>query len=171
MLDAIKKKLGIAEMDVVEAIDAQAHAALAESFTKLQADFAEQTLVVEALTAKLVEASDAMASAASFIEAANTAKAAAIQEAKDMKMAARKAIIVANIGEGKADAFLAATEMLEDAAFEAVTGALAGSMEAEADTALFKEVGVDAKAETPTAVTESPEAVLLKKKYKAKPAK
>lgn len=96
------------------------------------------------------------------------ARASAVAEAHAAKMAARKAVVVATIGDAKADAFVAATEMLDDTAFEAVSSALAGSAAAEADTPLFNDVGVEAQADTTKVVEESAEMKLLKQKYGAK---
>lgn len=174
MLDAIKKKLGIVEAAIpdVASVDMEAFAKLQSDYDSLQAAFAEHATAAAEVAEKLVSATEVITQATAIVEQANLEKAAALAEVKAVKMAARKAVVVANIGEEKADAFLAATEMLEDTAFDAVTGALAGSMKAEAESVLFKEVGVEAKVDaTAEAVTESAEMTILKKKYKAKPAK
>lgn len=167
MLKALKKSLGIVddvkEMEQVAVVIAEASEDT-EAFTKLQAAFAEQTEQVVALTAALQEASTLLATF-------SAEKEMATQVAKESKMAARKAVVVTNIGELKADAFLAATEMLDDTAFEAVTQALVGTVQQEANTALFKEVGVDAKADTSVAIQESEEMRILRTKYAAQSAK
>lgn len=171
MLKALIKKLGIADQDdaqaIVEAPEAVASVvemvAAVDEFAALQAAFTEQASQVVALTSALAEAATLLAGFKAEKELAELA-------AHESKMAARMATIVANIGESKADAFLSATNMLDDAAFEAVAAALAGSVKQEASTALFKEVGVEAKADASKEVAESEEMQILKAKYMA-PAK
>ena len=89
------------------------------------------------------------------------------KENKDTKMAARKSVVEASIGTEKADAFLAATAELDDVAFQSVASALASSMDVEANSAMFKEVGVTGKAES-ISVEETQEMKQLKQKYAAK---
>lgn len=154
MLDKFKKLLGNAEPQeqleqVIEAVADNSN----EALTKLQADFdkykAEAELVLSTAAAELEELKTKLEAANSVIAAAEQAKAVAEKQALETKLAARKEKIVAAIGTEKADGLMLATEALDDAAFNAVLSALAGSVEAEASTEMFKEVGVDAKAEAP----------------------
>jgi len=155
MLDKFKKLLGNAEPQeqleqvIVEAVADNSNEALA----KLQADFdsykADAEQLLTQATAEVAELKTKLEAANSVIAAAEQAKAIAEKQALETKMAARKEKIVAAIGTEKADGLMLATEALDDAAFNAVLSALAGSVEAEASTEMFKEVGVDAKAEAP----------------------
>lgn len=194
MLEALKKKLGItpvekdAEMQeetkqaavqepvtdpvaaergfVVHTFEAPADAA---SYHQVVTAAAHATAQVETLTAQLAAALEANAKMSAVVAEVEAAKAAALAETKATKMAARKALVVDSIGDAKADAFLAATDALDDTAFAAVHSALAGSVHAEANTTFFKEVGVDEKADATkvAANTETQEMIALKKKYQA----
>lgn len=106
---------------------------------------------------------------------AQSAELQAQEQAKQLKTEARKNKIVEAVGTEKADALLAATEGLEDAAFEAVVKAMTVNLDAEAKTEAFQEVGKVAKpdAEAIDSIEsdknkESDEAKLLKAKYKSK---
>jgi GTP cyclohydrolase III len=72
-----------------------------------------------------------------------------------LKLAARKEKVVASLGTERADALLKVTEGMDDAAFEAVVSALGVSAAVEAASPLFKEVGVDAKADATKVREES----------------
>ncbi len=137
---------------------------MAADFAALQASFTAQSETFAKLTQDLAAAQSALA-------VVEQEKVQAVANAKAVKMAARKATVEMNIGTAKADAFLAATEMLDDVAFDAVASALAGSVVAEANTALFKEVGV-VGAVVPEHVPEakSEEMRILEAKYKQAPA-
>ena len=133
--------------------------------TKLAADFAESQA---ALTAALT----ALAEMTTNYEAAHTALNIYIAEKADLavkaevaKFAARKEKVVSAIGTEKADGLMLATQGLDDAAFDAVVSALAGSVDVEASKGLFAEVGVSASADTTKIVAESPEMKILKQKY------
>lgn len=113
---------------------------------------------VASLTAQLTEAQVALAAAAAE-------KQALVEDAETKRLNARKEKIVAAIGEAKAPALMAATESLDDAAFDAVVSALVGGVAAEANSPLFKEVGVAAEADASKVVLETPEMRALKDKY------
>lgn len=170
MLDAIKKKLGIAPiqeeiMENITPIVAEAIVDNTAELESLQAQVMAGAKEVEALMAQLTAANTALAEVQKAKEELKVA-------AQKVKMDARKATIEMNIGTAKAEAFLLATEALDDTAFAAVASALAGSVVQEADTALFKEVGVTGKtvAEAlPEAKSE--EMKILEAKYKQAPAK
>lgn len=178
MLDKFKKLLGTQEANaatetedkntITVKVDAEDFKAELE---QLKAEFATQ------LEGAKAEAADALAQAVAQAEQLIAAKdetiAKLVAEKEQMiaddlatKMAARKEKIVASIGTEKADALMKATEGLDDTAFEAVVSAMAGSVEAEASTALFREVGVDAVADaTKVVAEESTTMKILKAQY------
>jgi uncharacterized membrane-anchored protein YhcB (DUF1043 family) len=143
-----------AELDKVKAEFEAFQATTTELVTQAEA-------VITDLTAKLGEATAALA-------AVEAEKAALAAEAEAKRLASRKEKVEAAIGTEKAAGLLAATENLDDAAFEAVVSALAGSVDAEASTSLFKEVGVTAEADAAKVVEESAEMKILKQKYQPK---
>ncbi len=177
MLEALKKKLGITDEKNKIVLDANTITAetvktLTEATEAALNDLsAAETLLSEQVTT-IATLTEQLATAQAALAAVEGAKEAALAEAKAVKAAARKVVVVGAIGDAKADAFLAATQGLDDAAFEAVTSALVGGVAAEADTALFKEVGVDANVDpTKPPVAESGEMKILKAKYQGNDAK
>jgi hypothetical protein len=178
MIDKFKKALGIEVAPKVEAVVAPAvvKAALsAEDALELVAAYDALQAVSTEQGATLASLAQELASAKAALEAANTAlagfaeaRAKAEADAKTAKMAARKATVVDVIGDLKADAFLAATENLDDGAFDAVASALTGRAADEAASKLFREVGVDAQADATNTATESAEARILRAQYAAK---
>lgn len=94
------------------------------------------------LQAALAASEDSKVKLQAFADAAELEKTRLAAEAEQKRLDARKATIVAAVGTAKADALMAATSNLDDAAFEAVTSALGNSVDAEAQTKLFKETGV-----------------------------
>jgi hypothetical protein len=85
-----------------------------------------------------------------------------------VKFAARKEKVVAAVGTAKADPLMAATETLDDAAFEAVMGALSASADTESNSKMFQEKGVTVEVVASQVTEESAEMKMLKKKYGAK---
>lgn len=156
--EEMKKTETQAELSAVE-MAAQLKQAQ-EALSSQAADMTALTELVEELSAKVTQAQAELA-------AAEKSKADLIADAKAKQAAARKVKVEAVIGENeKAVKLLAATENMEDAQFEAVVSALAGSFEAEAKTEMFKEVGVAAEADAAKVVTEeSAEMKMLKAKY------
>jgi archaellum component FlaC len=114
--------------------------AMAAELSELKASFAQ---VTEALASTKAELEGAKAALAAVAEEKAQAEAAAKAE----KLAQRRAAVEANIGTDKADAFMDATKELNDTAFAAICSAMAGTAKAEAESELFKEVGVETKAE------------------------
>lgn len=168
MLEKFKKKLGIEGQ--VKEVEASAE------LSDVQAQLAEALSQVETANAMIAEMTAAHAEALSAVEreleaakaaldALKAEKAEMIAKAEAAKQKARKEKVVAIIGTEKADALMAATAHLDDAAFEAVVSALAVSVEVEASSDMFKEVGVDAEVDTAKAVQESEEMRLIKQKY------
>jgi hypothetical protein len=183
MLEALKKKLG-GNAEANEGVGIVTSVTESEEFKQLSTDFATlkashdslaadlkaATELLDETNAKLGEVTEKLTAAQVIVDEVNAAKAAAQAEAHALKMAARKAAVVAAVGEAKATAFLAATESLDDAAFEAVAAALTGTVAAEANSALFKEVGVDGQVDA-SKPAESQEMKILKKKYATNGAK
>lgn len=128
------------QADLVELIEDEQLATANEALASTEATLKEMSDKIAELSAKLEQATAALA-------ATESAKAALEAEAKAKRFAARKEKVEAAIGENeKAEKLLAATEQMEDAQFEAVVSALAGSVEQEAKSEMFKEVGVAAEA-------------------------
>jgi hypothetical protein len=162
----------VAEVPAIVGADVK----LVVDMSDVQASVAEMAGTFEATVAGLQSQLDAaLASVATLttaLEAVVAEKAEMIAAAGITKMTARKEKVVAAIGELKADALMMATGGLDDAAFEAVVSALAGSVEAEAATDMFKEVGASATADVSKVVAgESAEMRLLKAKYPPNPNK
>ncbi len=93
----------------------------------------------QALSAALAQIDELKAEMAQFAEA----KAAAELAAEQVKMDARMAVLSKEVGDERAKAVLAATKGMDDAQFNAIADALKVSAEAEANSPLFKEAGVD----------------------------
>lgn len=129
-------------------------AALRTSYMSQQTELQAMLAAKQALEAELK----------GFKEAAQVA----LEQVKAVKMAARKAAVEASLGTEKSVAVLAATESLDDAQFESIVSAMATTLTKEADTSLFKEVGVDAKADASKAETESLEMQMLIKQHSVK---
>lgn len=173
MKSMLKSILGTKPEQDVEAVVAAATAALQADFDSFKAT-AEELLAAE--TEQLTEAKAALAEAATLIETLQAEVATlkgetekAVVDAETMRKNARLAKITEAIGTASAAALMAATEALDDAAFEAVVSALNGKTEAEAKSALFTEVGVAAEVDTTKVTTEeSAEMKLLKAKYAQK---
>lgn len=161
--------------DVVDApVEAVADAAattleLRIDTTEMQAVIADLQAQVDAVKAdlgvQLESATSALAEMTGKYEAAVAQLAAIAADKAAAKLAARKAAVEAAIGTEKADALLLATQGLEDAAFDNVVSALVGSVDAEAKTDLFQEVGVTAEADASKIVAESAEMRILKQQY------
>ncbi len=175
MLEAIRKKFfatqkeevemsdptkqEVAAKELVEAVaDTEMSSALAAA-TELNASqaaaLAEQAALVAELTAKFEAAQAALAEIES-------AKAALIAEAAEAKLTARKEKVVEMIGTERADALLSATASMDDNAFDAVLIAMSVGSAKEADSVLFKEVGVAGEVEA-SKVDEDPVARLSAK--------
>lgn len=137
--------------------------------TELQTVIADLQAQVDAVKAdlgvQLESATSALAEMTGKYEAAVAQLAAIAADKAAAKLAARKAAVEAAIGTEKADALLLATQGLEDAAFDNVVSALVGSVDAEAKTGLFQEVGVTAEADASKIVAESAEMRILKQQY------
>lgn len=152
MKDTLKRMLGLSpdtakaedtEKDVtMDALDTGAVTPAADAnavdVAALQASLATAVSELADAQTKIAELSGLVAAATEFAAAKDKA-------ALEAKLSARKAKVTAALGTAKADAFMAATASMEDTAFDAVMSAMATTAATEADTALFKDVGVDAE--------------------------
>lgn len=178
-----------AEAHAGEATEAAAETAPVEASTEtlsLAVDTADMNAVISNLqtqveavkssfASQLAEAAEALAMMTSKYEAAEAALATLAAEkvatevaAKAAKLTARKAQVEAAIGTDKAAGLMLATEGLDDASFEAIVTALAGSVDAEAQSTLFQEIGATGVVDAAKIVAESPEMKILKQTYGAK---
>lgn len=175
MLDAIKKKLGMTAnaTDVAPATTAitvkldanDISAELSQIKSEFGATFTALTEDFDIAKAALAEMTANFEAAQAALNALTAEKAEMVVKAEAAKFTARKEKVVLAIGTEKADGLMLATQGLDDAAFGAVVSALAGSVDAEASTGLFTEVGVAAAADTTKIVAESSEMKIIKQKY------
>ena len=110
------------------------------------------------LTSKLAGAQAALA----IIEAD---KASMVAKAVEAKLASRKDKVVEMIGTERADALMTATANMEDAAFDAVLVAMSVATEKEANSAMFKEIGVSGEVDASKVEEEGAVMKALKAKY------
>lgn len=168
MLDSIKKKLGITQaVPVLESIVDTSAVQTEFSQMRTEMDAGIATLSSDLATAvdQLEKMTAAFNVAQSALNALTAEKAELAVTAAAAKFTARKEKVVLAIGTEKADGLMLATQGLDDVAFEAVVTALAGSVDVEASTELFTEVGVAASADTTKIVAESAEMRIIKNKY------
>jgi len=138
-------------------------------FSALKTSFDSQASVLGKLTEEFSKLQAEASNYKQELDAALSLINSLEKENKDTKMSARKSVVEASIGTEKAGAFLAATEGLDDAAFNAIASALASSLEVEANSPMFKEVGVTGKTQGEhVANEETKEMKILKKKYAKK---
>lgn len=158
----------------VEAVAEQVVEAVAETLeltidaSSIQTELAAVQETLTGLVSALAEMTTKYEGAHAALTALTAEKEAMLAVQAAAKLAARQEQIVAAIGTEKAAGLMAATEGLEDAQFKAVISALAGSVDAEANTSLFTEVGVTAEADASKLVEESAEMRILKQQYGAK---
>ena len=121
----------------------------------------------EAQTEQLNTALSQLAEANAKLQEIADAEAKVEADAKKVKLDARLQSIVDIVGTVKAEQIVGATESLDDEAFKAVADAMQVSMDKEADSAKFKDVGVAAESPTAPVVEESLEKKKIKEKYGA----
>lgn len=177
MLKALQRAVGVKAEDVAgQVIALAAHEALQTEFaefkTTAEAAIAGLTAEKEAGIAALADAQAALAEATAQLEtlkefaaAAEAEKARLVAEAEALRLNTRKEKITAAVGTERADALMAATQALDDAAFDAIVSAMNLSVVAEAKTDLFVEQGAAAEADAAKTIDESPEMKILKAKY------
>lgn len=150
MLDYLKKFYKPASAETQEEVEMteieKATLAAAEQKT------AELTVALNTATATLTEKETAFAELSAKLEAAQAAlnaseeaKAALAAEAATKRLEARTAAIEAAVGDGKAEALLAATDKMDDEQFNTIVSAMAASFDAEAKTTMFNEQGAAAE--------------------------
>jgi len=113
---------------------------------------AELTVALETATAALAEKALSFAELNAKFEAATAALNASEDAQKELatqaatkRLEARTEAIKAAVGTDKAEALLAATDAMDDVAFNTIVSAMAASFDAEAKTPLFQEAGADVK--------------------------
>lgn len=172
MLKNLQKALGLAPEAPKTELSVET---LQASLATLTADFeafraeadataAQAEAALAALSAELSTAQANALALANKLAAVEAEKLAAVADAEAKRLTARKEKVEAAVGTEKSVALLAATEALDDAAFEAVVSALGTSLDAEAQSKLFNEQGADVQADK-SVVVESAEARILKDKY------
>jgi hypothetical protein len=142
--------------------------AIAEAVKPYAAAVIEATAQLETVAAALTEVTGLYEAAKAALAEVAAEKVAMEVAAAVAKAAARKEKVEAAIGTEKAAGLLLATEGLDDASFDAVVAALAGSVDAEAKSPLFQEVGATGVVDAAKIVEESAEMQALKQKYGAK---
>lgn len=155
MLNAIKKKFfNVAsatsqEVTMVEPQTEQPQAAVPNTaeLSALVAQMASQSDALLAVQTQFAELTSKYEGAVAALAEIEQAKADLIAEAKTKQLAARKVKVEATIGTAKSDAILAATESMDDAAFETIVSAFAVSLATESQSAMFTEAGVSAEAD------------------------
>jgi hypothetical protein len=155
--EAVEPVEAVVETPVVEAVATE----VVEPAAALEAAQAAMT----EMSGKVAELSAALASANALLVEMQAEKVAMIAEAAAKKTAARKEKVEAAVGTLKAPSLLAATESLDDAAFDAVVSALATSVDAETQSPMFKEVGIAAEVDLTKVNEETAEMRILKAKY------
>lgn len=187
MLKSLMKAVGIGEQADTAKADTETNAELQTTISLavtaavegLVAEFeafkeTAEAMVAQAgeinslLAAQLAEATTKLADTENRLSAAYELIGSLSDDAECKRVATRQDKIVAAVGELKAPALLAATDSLDDAAFDAVVSALVGGVAAEAASPLFTEVGVTAEVDASKIVVESKEMQILKKKYPKK---
>ena len=111
--------------------------------------FAEQTATLEQLQADFSTLTAQLTEAKSALSAIESEKASLVAKAAEEKQAARKEKLENAVGTVKASALLTSLESLDDTAFNTVVEAMEMNLDAEANSAAFKETGVTAEAKVP----------------------
>lgn len=171
MLDAIKKKFNTAFADKEMSNMKQEKPEMVAELEAAKASLISQAADMQALTELVEEMSAKFNEVKAALEASEAAKTALIAEAKQKRLEVRTAAVEASVGTTKSAALLAATDALDDEAFNSIVNAMATSFDKESKSSLFKEVGASGSADTSEVVRdaeESEEAKLLKKKYQTK---
>lgn len=171
MLDKFKKFLTAVEKEVTMTQENTQTPELSADLTAQLADvvaqLAEHETALSAANDQVAELSAKLGDALAKLAAADAAQAALEATLKADKQASRKLAVVTAIGEAQADAVMAATEGLDDAAFTTVLSAFAASHEVEKKSPLFNEVGAAPAAEVPDVEEKSYEQKALEEKYRA----
>lgn len=130
--------------EMQELVELQAsYAAQTVELTELQSAFASmQTELTAELNSVKEQLTQFQAEAEAAAQAAEAARLEAEAQAAQAKADARKARLVASVGEEEGEALMASLGTLEDAAFETVAASLEKKAKAVESSGLFKELGV-----------------------------
>jgi hypothetical protein len=120
---------------------------------ELTANLASVTEAMATLQGSFAELSTKYESAQAALNASEAAQALLATQAATARLEARTSAITASVGTSQLEAMLTATNGMDDAAFDTIIGAMAKSFKAEANSPMFKEVGIAAEVE---AVEEDP---------------
>ena len=116
---------------------------------ELVAQLASQTSALTELQASFAELNNKYTEAAAMLAEVEASKASLVAIAAEEKQAARKEKLENAVGTVKASALLTSLESLDDTAFNTVVEAMEMNLDAEANSAAFKETGVTAEAKVP----------------------
>ena len=170
MLKSIQKFFNAAkeEVEMVEPQTEQPQAAVLNTaeFSALAAQMATQSEALLSVQNNFAELTAKYEDAVAQLATIEADKAALQATAKAKVLATRQEKLEVIMGTTKAPGVAAALENLDDATFETVLGTYAASYEAEANSAMFNEVGVAAEA-----ASSAPEESLEMKIIKAKQQK
>lgn len=153
VLKAIMKRFSTAAKEVEEMVEPKEQPEMTvvpntAELSALVAQMASQSEALEAVQKQFAELSSKHEVAVAALAEIEAAKAALVAEVAAKQLAARKEKVELTVGTAKAPAILAATEALGDEQFNAIVAAFSANLEAEANSPMFKEVGVAAEAET-----------------------
>lgn len=156
----MKKEQGDVEMSVTE---------LSEKLTGTQKSLEDQVGIFKELSDKYTKLSADYEVIKAALEQSEHAKQLMADQAKEKQLSARKEKIVAAVGTDKADALLTAVDGLADEQFEAIVGAMAMSVDKEAQSPMFTEAGVTGEVDlTKVEDTQSSLEAKLAEKYHSK---
>lgn len=148
MLDHLKKffKPEEGQVEMTETDQAAPTAdTMAAELAELKANFAKVSEELGAAKEQLQQANEAVAAVAEQ-------KAKAEADALQVKMDARLAKLKESVGDEQAESLMAATQDLDDAAFDKIANAVAATYDAEANSQMFTEAGIDAEVKEPAQV-------------------
>lgn len=158
----LMKRFGLSAKEVDAQVDLKDTAELQEMLAVLET---QETALAEALVTIDELQAEKEALQTQMQEFAEQ-KAAAEANAKQMKMDARLASLSKEVGDERAAKVLAATEGMDDAAFDAIASALKMSADNEAKSTLFTEQGANEEVSPDARQTETTEMKILKEKFK-----
>lgn len=141
MLDSLKKRFGLAEQTQKEANLATP---VTEDTVALTAALEASKVALDASNEKVAELALQLSAVGTELQALKDANLAAADAAKVATAMTREQKLVSMLGTEAAPATLKALESLDDAAFAVVTDAMGAKLEAEKNSPLFSEKGVDA---------------------------
>lgn len=179
MLKALQKALSGSkpEEQLTEAVEVVVEASTQSVEQSLAVQLQEAIGVVEQLNAVIAEKDISLAellakveSLSAYAEKAEAEAKALAEQAKMKEVESRKEKLASVIGSENPgfDATFAAVSSLDEANFNVVVDAMAAARKAEADSEMFKQVGVSGEAETKPDDGVSLEMRILQQKYHSK---